>query len=232
MKRLIGLLIALTLVCGAVPAFAAGGLTTTEETWYVASHSDDWRVYFYATVKNDSDKPEEVNDLLFEIQDPSGTTLESTTKYKMYPEVLQSGQSGWLVLSQDVEDVDSKDLIDHYVLTLTSKVEDDEEARMLQATGEFREEDDDEMEDVLRAVVTNDGEEEAFEITVAMAARDAEGKLLYVDKMATKDIGLAAGSALLMRAEMASDIVDALEDADTEVASVDVMAYTMVDLDD
>ena len=65
-----------------------------------------------------------------------------------------------------------------------------------------------------------------------MAARDAEGKLLYVARTATKDIGLAAGNALLVRAEMDSDIVDALKDAGTEVASVDAVAYTIEDLDD
>ena len=193
MKRFIGLLVALVLLCGVLPAYAAGGISTTEETWYVTSHSDDWRVYFYATVKNDSDKAETVNDLLFQIQDQADTTIESTTKYKLYPEVLQPGESGWLVVSQDVKDIADKAEIDHYTLTLTSKGEDDEAAAMLDASAEYLKKDEDDNENMFRAAVTNTGDKDAFEITVAMAARDAEGKLLYVARTATKDIGLAAG---------------------------------------
>ena len=232
MKRFIGLLVALVLLCGVLPAYAAGGISTTEETWYVTSHSDDWRVYFYATVKNDSDRAETVNDLLFQIQDQADTTIESTTKYKLYPEVLQPGESGWLVVSQDVKDIADKAEIDHYTLTLTSKGEEDEAAAMLDASAEYLKKDEDDNEDMFRAAVTNTGDKDAFEITVAMAARDAEGKLLYVARTATKDIGLAAGNALLVRAERDSDIVDALKDAGTEVASVDAVAYTIEDLDD
>ena len=232
MKRFIGMLVALTLLCGILPAYAAGGIATTEETWYVTAHSSDWRVYCYAAVQNNGEEPEKINDLLFEIQDLSGTTIESTTKFKLYPEVLQPGQTGWLVISQDVKDVADKAVIDHYNLTLTSKKEDDEAASLLDATAEFLKEDEDENENVLRAAVTNNGQDSAFEIAVAMAARDAEGKLLYVTNAATKDIGLAAGNALLVRSKMDSDIVDALKDANVEVASVDAVAYTVVDLDD
>ena len=232
MKRFIGLLVALTLLCGVLPAYAAGGLTTTEETWYVTPHSKDWRVYYYATVENTGDAPEMINDLLFEIEDAAGTAIESTTKYKLYPEVLQPGETGWLVISQDVKDIEDKSMIDQYALTFTSKMQDDEAASRLQTEAEFRAEDADEKDNVLRAAVTNSGEDEAFEITVAMAARDADGKLLYVDKAVTKEIGLAAGSALLVRTEMNSDIVDALKAAGTEVTSVDAVAYTVVDLDD
>lgn len=232
MKRFIGMTVVLALLCCLLPAYAAGGISTTEETWYVTSHSDDWRVYYYATVKNDSDEPEKINDLLFEIQNEAGTTIESTAKYKLYPEILQPGEEGWLVISQDVKDIEDRAMIDHYTLTLTSKKESDEADVKLQAAAEYLKEDEDENEDVLRAAVTNDGEGNAFEITVAMAARDAEGKLLYVGSAATKDIGLAAGNSLLVRATVTSDIADALEDEKTEVASVDAVAYTVVDLDD
>lgn len=232
MKRFIGVLLALTLLCGILPAYAAGGINTTEETWYVTSHSDDWRVYYYAAVTNNGETPEKINDLLFEIQNAGNTTIESTTKFKAYPEVLQPGESGWLVISQDVKDIEDKSVIDHYALTITSKEEKDEAAVLLDATAEYLEEDEDENDDVLRATVTNNGEDNAFEITVAMAARDAEGKLLYVGSAATKDLGLAQGGTLLSRVKMATDITDALEDANVKVASVDAVAYTVEDLDD
>ena len=48
----------------------------------------------------------------------------------------------------------------------------------------------------------------------------------------TRDIGLAAGNALLMRAVIRSDIMDAIEDAGAEVASAEAMAYRVVDTDD
>ena len=79
MKRTISLIAALMLlVCGVLPACASGAIETTDQTWYVVSHSDDYRVYYFAAVTNTGDKPVSVNDLLFEIQDPSDVTIEST----------------------------------------------------------------------------------------------------------------------------------------------------------
>lgn len=232
MKRHIALLVALLLVAATLPAYAAGAIETTEETWYVLSHSDDYRVYFYAGVKNGSDKPVSVNDLLFEIQAPDGLTIDSTAKYKLYPEVLKAGEEGWLVISKDVKDVASKSDIDHYTLTITSKVNEDKECVALAANAGYLTKDEDDNEDVLRASVTNSNSDVAFDITVAMAAKDAEGKLLYVVGDTAKDTGLAANAALLRRSLIRTDIMDELEDNGVEIASAAAIAYTVNDLDD
>lgn len=232
MKRRIAMIVALILALGALPGFAAAAIRTTEEKWYVLSHSSDYRVYYYAVVINDSDKPVSVNDLLFEIRNEDDDTIESTAKYKLYPEVLEAGQTGWLVISKDVKDIDSKAEIDHYSLTITSKVNDDKAARPLAATAEFLEEDEDENKSVLRATVNNDGSDMAFEITIAILARDADGHLLYIASGATKDIGLPSGSSLLLRSIVKSDIKDELEDTKVKIATAEAIAYTVEDLDD
>ena len=230
-KRIVGMLVALMMICGILPAYAAGGIGTSEETWYVVPHSGDYRVYYYASVTNSSSEPEKVKDLLFEVRDRADTAIESTARYKLYPEILEPGQTGWLVISLDVKDIETKSLIDHYALTITSKLEDDQTARMLTAEAEYLAEDEDENEDMIRATVTNSGEGNAFGITSAMIVRDAEGKLLYIDSAATKDIGLTEGGALLVRAQIKSDIMDALEDAGTEIASAEAIAYVIEDID-
>lgn len=234
MKRIIALIVTVILSCSAVPALAAGNIQATEDTAsYVLSHSDGYRVYYYAVVTNNGDKRASINDLLFEIRDRDDVTFESTSKYSLYPEILEPGQSGWLAVTKDVKDVDDKGSIDHFNLTITSKAaDDDEEVRTLTASAEYVEKDEDDNEDVLRATVTNSDDENAFKVTVAMAARDAEGKLLYVVGDGTRDIGLAAGNTLLMRSIMRSDIMDAIEDAGAEVAAVEAMAYRVVDTDD
>ena len=234
MKRIIALIITLILSCSAVSALAAGNIQATEDTAsYVLSHSDGYRVYYYAVVTNNGDKRASINDLLFEIRDRDDVTFESTSKYSLYPEILEPGQSGWLVITRDVKDVDEKGTIDHFNLTITTKAaDDDDEIRALTASAEYVEKDEDDNEDVLRATVTNSGDENAFKVTVAMAARDAEGKLLYIVGDGTQDIGLAAGNALLMRAIIRSDIMDAIEDAGTQVAAAEAMAYRVVDTDD
>ena len=234
MKRIIALIVTVILSCSAVPALAAGNIQATEDTAsYVLSHSDGYRVYYYAVVTNNGDKRASINDLLFEIRDRDDVTFESTSKYSLYPEILEPGQSGWLAVTKDVKDVDDKGSIDHFNLTITSKAaDDDEEVRTLTASAEYVEKDEDDNEDVLRATVTNGDDENAFKVTVAMAARDAEGKLLYVVGDGTRDIGLAAGNTLLMRSIMRSDIMDAIEDAGAEVAAVEAMAYRVVDTDD
>ena len=178
-KRIVGMLVVLMIICGILPANAAGGIVPTEETWYVVSHSGDYRVYYYAAVTNNSGEPEKIKDLLFEIRDRADTTIESTAKYKLYPEILEPGQTGWLVVSLDVKDIETKSLIDHYALTITSKLVDDKAARMLIAEAEYLDEDEDENEDMIRTAITNSGTGNAFEITVALVVRDGEGKLLF-----------------------------------------------------
>ena len=234
MKRIIALIITLILSCSAMSAFAAGNIQAREDTAsYVLSHSDGYRVYYYGVVANNGDKRATINDLLFEIRDRGDVTFESTSKYTLYPEILEPGQSGWLVITKDVKDLDEKGYIDHFNLTITTKAaDDDKEIRPLTASAEYVARDEDDNEDVLRATVTNSGDENAFKVTVAMAARDAEGKLLYVVGDGTKDIGLAAGNTLLTRAIIRSDIMDAIEDAGAEVAAVEAMAYRVVDTDD
>ena len=234
MKRIIALIITLILSCSAVSALAVGNIQPTDDvTSYVLSHSDGYRVYYYAVVTNNGDARASINDLLFEIRDRSDATFESTSKYTLYPEILEPGQSGWLVITRDVKDIDEKGMIDHFNLTITTKAaDDDEEVRPLTATAEYVAKDEDDNEDVLRATVTNDGDENAFKITVAMAARDGEGKLLYITGDGTKDIGLAAGNALLTRSLIRSDIMDEIEKLNAEVATVEAMAFRVVDTDD
>ncbi|MBR2797853.1 MAG: hypothetical protein IKE17_08950 [Clostridia bacterium] len=234
MKRIIALIITLILSCSAVSALAAGNIQPTDDVAsYVLSHSDGYRVYYYAVVTNNGDARASINDLLFEIRDRSDATFESTSKYTLYPEILEPGQSGWLVITRDVKDIDEKGMIDHFNLTITTKAaDDDEEVRPLTATAEYVAKDEDDNEDVLRATVTNDGDENAFKITVAMAARDGEGKLLYITGDGTKDIGLAAGNALLTRSLIRSDIMDEIEKLNAEVATVEAMAFRVVDTDD
>ena len=48
----------------------------------------------------------------------------------------------------------------------------------------------------------------------------------------TRDIGLAAGNALLVRSMIRSDIMDAIEDAGAAIAATEAMAYQVVDTDD
>ena len=102
---------------------------------------------------------------------------------------------------------------------------------MLTAEAEYLKEDEDENEDMIRATISNSGTGNAFGITAAMVVRDGEGKLLYIDSSATKDIGLTEGGALLVRAQIKSDIMDALDDAKTEIASAEAIAYTIKDID-
>ena len=210
MKRIIALVLTFILNCCAVSAMAAGSIQATDDTAsYVLSHSDGYRVYYYAVVVNNGDKRASVNNLLFEICDREDVAVESTSKYTLYPEILDPGQSGWLIVTRDVKDIGDRSDIDHFKLTITTKTpDDDEELRPLDTAAEYLAKDEDDNEDVLRATVTNRGDENAFGITVAVAARDAEGKLLYIVGDGTRDIGLAAGSALMMRSSIRSDIMD------------------------
>lgn len=232
MKRFTVMLVALITVCCMAPAFAVSGITPTEETWYVVSHSDDYRVYYYAVVGNLSDSPVSVNDLLFEIQDRDGMIVDSTSKYKMYPEVLNPGQSGYLVITKDLKDIKNKAYIDHYNLTIISKVNDDKTTKPLTASAEYLKKDEDDDENVIRTAVVNAGADNVFGIQVAMAVRDSDNKLLYVASGDSKDIGLASGNALLMKSVIRSDIVDELEDANIQVASAEAIAYSVEDVDD
>ena len=129
--------------------------------------------------------------------------------------------------------LDSKACIDHFALTITTKAaDDDEEIRMLSASAVYLAKDEDDNEDVLRATIANETGENAYKITVAMAARDVEGKLLYIATDATRDIGLSSGGSLLVRSIIKSDIEDELEDTNVQIGSAEAFAYTIEDTDD
>lgn len=232
MKKTVGYLLGLAIIAAALPAYAAGGISATEETWYVTPNSDNYKVYYYASVENTGSDPETVNNLLFEIQDSEGKTIESTEKYKLYPEILAPGESGWLVISQKVEDVESKSVIDHYTLTITSKKNDDEEDRRIPASAEFIAKDSDDNKNMIYTTISNEGDEAVFDAVTAYAVRDEAGKLLYADSTSLKNIGLPGSGSLQIRAKINSDIIDELDKAGTKIASAEAIAYSEIDLDD
>ena len=232
MKRLITLIAMLALLVGVLPAYAAGAMNASEEVWYVAPRAGEHRIYYYATVENTGDEAATINDLLFEADDAAGADLASTSRYALYPSVLQSGETGYLAITLDVKDLQDEGDVDHCTLTFTSKKQDDKAARRLDAAAEYLSEDEEGTKDVLRTAVTNTGTDDAFDINSAVAARDAQGRLLFVAGATARDIGLVPGAQLLMRTSVPEGVADALEEEQTRIDSLDAIAWVLEDVED
>ena len=231
MKKFAALLTGLTLALSAVPASAAGGITQSNEAWYVCKHSGNYKVYYYAEVENTGSERETVDHVLFEIQNGSDTTIESTERFQLYPDALEAGEKGWLVITQTVKDADRED-IDHYKLTLTSKEEDDKKVNHLDTKAEFVDEDEDDNENMLYLSLTNSGESTKFDLNAAAAAYQEDGSLLYVGSISARDAGLAAGNTVEFRTKIGSDLTEEWDDDGRKVASVQGIGWTVEDIDD
>ena len=231
MKNIARLLtLALAMLLAAMPALAAGQITITQQTETIVENDDDCKVYVYVELKNEGARPEKVKSALLEITDANGETLASTESYKCYPEILNAGETGYMVLSKKVDDVSDKDEIADCALTLVSSGDVKDELIRYDATAVLRP-DDDEDSDKLYARVTfrNPEDDTLRDFVLAYAVKDESGKLLYVAGVKSGSFGLTGGSAVELEDRVKQDIVDAAEKDGETLSKIEAIAYRVVE---
>lgn len=230
-KRFFSLCAALLLVLGAaLPASAAGKLSVVEENFVVLPYLDCYAGFVYAQVENVGDKPVAFNGGLLELYDGEGNAVEASDWITCYPKVLEPGEKGYLSVYQKVDEAKEPSYISDYLLTVTGKGATDEKTLYFNAEGAYEV---DEQKywsrSYLACVIENPTDETYYDVDVVFAAKDAEGKLLYVTNTTPYNVGLMPGSKVKVRADMDSQFLEYIQNANVEIASVEAIAFTLVE---
>ncbi len=226
----LSLVMALTAIC---PAFAAGKLEVVQEKFYsVELYENSFSAYVYAEVINSGDKPVKCHNSLWEIYDANGDTLDSMDYVSCHPDVLQPGQTGYVLATIRLDDVESADAAADYLLTLSGKSDNETVVVTLPATaayihtqGEYTDTHE------LIATVTNETNETIYDVVVAFAVKDAEGNLVYVEEAATYNVGIMPGTSMEVRSKLTynSMVEYLMENGIMNFDKVEVVAYAELD---
>ena len=226
-KRFIALLLTIACVLFAICASAAGKLTVTQEAFFVRPYLSYFAGEVYAEVSNTGDKPVSFNGGLLELFDPNGDSIESTNLYSCYPEVLEPGETGYLYVSQYVEEATNKQDIDDYSLTVTGKSQSDKKTVRLKSEGSFGEY---QMSEYFssygtNALITNTSGEPAKDITVVYALFTEDDKLIYVNSTVLYNATLPPDQMIEVNLDVSSTLVEEWETEGIVPAKIVTIAY-------
>ena len=230
MKKIVCLMLLLVLCLGALPAFAAGKLSVTQENFhYVTSF---WNYgYAYAKVKNVGDKPIKVNAGVLEIYDANGEVLTSADYVQAYATYLQPGEYTYVEMYDELEE---GQIPDDYMMTLTGKSENDKLAYRLPVEAAF------ELGvqqgwweyDYLYATVTNPTVDILYNVEVVFALLDAEDNIIYVEsKELYSEVGIMPGQSVMLRKEISSAFMEYFDAKGIVPVAVDALAYVLMDVE-
>ncbi len=228
MKKIVSLMLILTLLCCSSAALAAGKLQVTQENYhYVKSYSD--YVYAYSKVENVGDRPIKVNAGVFEVYDANGDVLTSTDYMKAYATYLQPGEYTYVKMSVEIEEGQTPD---DQMLTLTGKSDSSTSALHLpvETKLELGVQSGWRTYNYMYATVTNNTDDIVYDVAVVLALLDAEGNILYIENQYTY-LGINPGSTVTIREDISSAFMDYFEANDYAPAKVDALAYVIISND-
>ncbi len=228
MKKTLALFLAAVMLCMAIPAFAAGKLSVVKENFHFIPSYFSYG-YVYAKVENVGDRPIKVNAGVLELYDAEGEVLTSTDYMNAYATYLQPGEYTYVKMYEDVED---GQVAADYMLNLTGKSASDQIAVRLPVQTDMA------LSVVegwwtynyIYATVTNNTDETVYSIEVVLAVLDADGNILHIEeKELYSEIGLLPGSSVTIRKDISSTYMDYFAANGLVPASVDAIAYVLVD---
>lgn len=166
MKKIISMILAFALICGTVPAFAAGKLSTTQENFWVISSYWTY-AYAYAKVENVGNKPINVNAGVLEVYDENGDVITSSDYLSTYAKCLQPGEYTYVSISKEIEMAENVGKPDDYMLTITGKTDDTSSTLRLPVEGKLSlgESNGWWTEDYMYATVTNNTDDVVYNIS-------------------------------------------------------------------
>lgn len=230
MKKIVSLMLILTLLCCSSAALAAGKLQVTQENYhYVKSYRD--YVYAYSKVENVGDRPIKVNAGVFEVYDANGDVLTSTDYMNAYAAYLQPGEYTYVKMSVEIEEGQTPD---DQMLTLTGKSDSSKTALHLpvETKLELGVQSGWQTYNYMYATVTNNTDDIVYNVAVVLALLDAEGNILYIDNHSLyTTLGINPGSTVTIREDISSSFMDYFEANDYAPAKVDALAYVIISND-
>jgi len=218
---------ALLLLSAACGAMAAGKLTVTEEAFFVVPYNDYYEGIIFAAITNTGNKPSQFNSSLLELFDKEGNSLSAESNSNCYPDVLQPGETGYIMEYSPVESAKTRDFIADHLLSVTGQ---GSITRTITAypVSNARYEKAMEPGDNYKYVVCrveNNTDQVLYNITVLFVVRDAAGKLIYVTTYGLSRMGLLPHSAVEVRDSVDWEIEYYMKEANLEIAGVEAFAY-------
>ena len=226
------LLLSLALLMIALPALAAGKLQTDQENlWEVKT---DWShdAYLFAKVTNVGDRDISISSGVFEAYDAEGQPIASDDYAEAYVECLKPGEYTYVRMYGEIED-ETKTAADH-MLTLAGKSDSSVDTLRLPCVTELRL--NESMgwytEDYMYVTVTNNTEQDLYDISIVAALLDQDGSILYLDEDSLfNDRALTAGSTMIFRMDIPEHFKALYEAKGLTPVSVDAIAYVNIEKD-
>ena len=231
MKRLFALMLALALLAIALPAFTEGAegpaLTVTQENFHVYGTKTIY-CYLYARVDNNTDVPLKLDTGAMNAYDADGNVVGSSTSMWRYAEYLQPGEHTYVYFNPRIEGVETPDQVVKYDLEINSREDSRKTTFCLPEVTVFE---DDVAEgswsnDYITSTVTNDADQNVFDLTIVRALLDDKGNIMYIDSDNMYSYkALTPGSSIIVRRPMNTSFRDYLDEKGYKAASVDCIAY-------
>ena len=226
------LLLSLALLMIALPALAAGKLQTDQENlWEVKT---DWshEAYLFAKVTNVGDRDISISSGVFEAYDAEGQPIASDDYAEAYVDCLKPGEYTYVRMYGDIED-EAQTAADH-MLTLAGKSDSSVDTLRLPCVTELRL--NESMgwytEDYMYVTVTNNTEQDLYDISIVAALLDQDGNILYLDEDSLfNDRALTAGSTMIFRMDIPEHFKALYEAKGLTPVSVDAIAYVNIEKD-
>ena len=226
------LLLTLALLLLAMPALAAGKLQVDQENvWEIKT---DWSrdVYLFAKITNVGDRDIMINSGVFEVYDAEGQPITSEDYLEAYVDSLKPGEYTYVSMDSDLDD-DAPALAD-YSLSVTGKSSASVETLRLPCTVELRLNETLSWypSDYMYVTITNNTEQDVYDISIVAALLDQDGNILFLDDESLySNCALTAGSSVVFRMEIRDSFKTLYETLDPSTLSVDAIAYVNIDKD-
>jgi hypothetical protein len=224
---IIGFIVGLIIVCTCSLGNAEGGAglyTIQNENLVVEDSYGMKSAFVYAEIVNTGDANIELDDSVIELLGEDGSTVTNITSIRMYPDVLESGKTGYLYAYKDLESDEDPTGLKFNIRAMNSKhykveARKTENPRIVKDTAGYG------MESVyMEATLSNDQDYTLYNFSVCFILKDKEtGKIVEIDERSYMDsIGILPGSSVSVRQEKYLN-----KDIDIEKYDLEVIAFTV-----
>lgn len=235
--------VALIALCAllAIPALAlaAGKPDITEQKVYLYKEDSSRYTYVnaFAEIENIGDKAIEMSEGNFEVYDANGDVLDTARIYRFYPKYLEPGETCFVSASIMLDGKTPDDVQDYDIQVMHKSAQEHTNYLTVVSANVSEEpwyEGSSRMTTKASVIVTNEGTETVFDVTVAGGAYDAEGKLLFTFGE-NANVGVLPGNQVEFRVEidetaMASLAETAAPDSGlSRIATIKAVAYQETD---
>jgi len=228
-RRITALVTALLLLAAGGNALAAGKLTVTEESFYVIPYNDYYEGVVYAAITNTGNKPMQFNTALLELYDTDGNSLKADNYGSCYPDVLQPGETGYIMDYLAVESAKTRDSIADHLLSVTGQSTINRVITAFPVSGTRYEKamDPGDSNRYAVTVVKNNSDKIVYGIFILFVARDAAKKLIYTDVYILSRVGVMPHTSVEVRESVNWEAQIFMQEHNLEIASVEAVAYTV-----